>query len=166
MGKRLRLALAELLALSIPLTWLWVEGGRRAYNRALGAVVWPLCERLGLPSMKLGLVSPHFVSWLPFLVLMVLTPGLALRRRVLGTLLGLAAIFGVHVACALVGALSHAAYGTGARAVTLRYPALMMNDALPFVLWALIARDFLRDFALRALRRSGAGPDPAPRRAP
>ena len=158
MAKRIWLALAELLALSVPLTWLWVEGGRRAYNRLLGAIAWPLFEWLGLPSMKLGLVSPHFVSWLPFLVLMVLTPGLRLRRRALGTLLGLVAIFGVHVGCALVGATAHAAYGTSARAVALRWPALMFNDALPFILWALIARDFVRDFAFRALRRGPAPP--------
>jgi len=156
--RRLWLTLAEVLALSVPLTWLWVEGGRRAYNRIVGAVAWPLFEALGLPSMKLGLVSPHFVSWLPFVVLMVVTPGLPLRRRVIGSLLGLAAIFGVHVACALLGALSHAAYGQSARAVALRFPALMLNDALPFILWALVARDFVRDFALRALGRKPGAP--------
>ena len=158
MGKRLWLALAELLALSVPLTWLWVEGGRRAYNRLLGALAWPLFEGLGLPSMQLGLVSPHFVSWVPFLVLMVLTPRLPLRRRALGTLLGLGAIFAVHVGCALLGAISHAAYGPSAHAVALRYPALMFNDALPFILWALFARDFVSGFAFRVLPRGPAPP--------
>jgi hypothetical protein len=151
--RRLWLVLAEIVAISAPLTWLWVEGGRRAYNRLLGAVAGPLFAWLGLPSMKLGLVSPHFVSWLPFLVLVAVTPGLALRRRALGTLLGLATIFLVHVACALLGAISHAAYGESARAVALRFPLLMFNDALPFILWALLARDFVRDFASRALGR-------------
>ena len=158
MGKRLWLALTEVLALSVPLTWLWVEGGRRAYNRLLGGVAWPLFEWLGLPSMKLGLVSPHFVSWVPFLVLMVATPGLPLRRRALGTLLGLAAIFVVHVGCALLGAISHAAYGASPQAVAFRYPALMFNDALPFVLWALIAQDFVSGFAFRVLRRGPVPP--------
>jgi len=156
--RRLWLTFAEVVALSVPLTWLWVEGGRRAYNRLLGAVAWPLFEALGLPSMKLGLVSPHFVSWLPFVVLMVVTPGLALRRRLLGTLLGLAAILAAHIGCALLGAVSHAAYGTSARAVALRWPALMLSDALPFILWALVARDFLREFASRASRRGPAPP--------
>jgi hypothetical protein len=157
-GKRLWLALAELLALSVPLTWLWVEGGRRAYNRLLGGIAWPLFEALGLPSMKLGLVSPHFVSWVPFVVLIWVTPGLRLRRRALGTLLGLGAIFAVHVGCALLGAISDAAYGATPRAVALRFPALMFNDALPFVLWALVARDFVSDFAFRVLRKVAAPP--------
>ena len=164
MGKRIWLTLAEVVALSAPLTWLWVEGGRRAYNRVIGAAAWPLIERLGLPSLKLGLVSPHFVSWLPFVVLMVVTPGLSRRRRALGTLVGLAAIFAVHVACALLAALSDAAYGRSARAVALRFPALMLSDALPFVLWALVARGFVRDFALRALGQKPDGPR-APRSA-
>jgi hypothetical protein len=98
------------------------------------------------------------VSWLPFVVLMVITPGRPLRRRALGTLLGLGAIFAVHVGCALWGAISHAAYGATSRAVALRFPALMFNDALPFVLWALVARDFVSDFAFRVLRKGAAPP--------
>lgn len=153
MGKRLWRVLAEVLALSVPLTWLWVEGGRRAYNRVVGAAARPVLDALALPSLKLGLVSPHFVSWLPFVVLMAVTPGLTVRRRALGTLVGFGAIFVVHVACALIAAVAHAAYGTSARSVALRWPALMLNDALPFILWALVARDFVREFAFRALGR-------------
>jgi hypothetical protein len=153
-GKRLWLVLAEIVAISAPLTWLWLEGGRRAYNRLLGWIAHPLFEALGLPSMKLNLVSPHFVSWIPFVVLMLVTPGLAPRRRVGGVLLGLAAIFPVHVACALVGALSHAAYGDSPRAVAFRFPLLMFNDALPLILWALLAGDFVRDFVAGVLGRS------------
>ena len=91
----------------------------------------------------------RYINYIPFLALMMLTPALAWRRRLLGTLGGLVAIFCFHMA---FGAVRH--YRSGPFPLPL--PLTQFSDALPFLLWIVLARDFLLGAARDALesRRS------------
>jgi hypothetical protein len=82
--------------------------------------------------------------------LVALTPRLGWRRRTLALAGGVAALFAANVVLnALALYIDDAGLG--------RYPAglSLVSDVLPFVLWAFVARDWLRGFA-----RSEAGGEP------
>jgi hypothetical protein len=94
------------------------------------------------------------VSYVPFLVLMLVTPGLPWRRRLGGILLGVPLIFLCHVGLVGVESLSHTRHRPTADSFSTVFPAAIFADAFPFVLWALFAGDVLRRLLARA---TGAG---------
>lgn len=151
MRRAARLAL-EAAALTALLAWMWEAGGRAAYRDALAAAVRPVFGALGLVGLE-PREADRFVSYVPFLVLMAVTRGLALRRRAVGALIGCAAIFVSHVGLVLAAHLARARHGAGAGGFSVLFPATLLVDCLPLVLWALIAREPLAR-ALRGLRGS------------
>ena len=72
-------------ALTLPLTWLWMEWGRDPYARFLIGLAEQLFEigRSG-GAARGSAAGARFVSVVPFVVLMAVTPGLSWRRRLLG----------------------------------------------------------------------------------
>ncbi|MDB4433166.1 hypothetical protein N9166_00330 [bacterium] len=153
MRKRLFLLALELLAISIPLTWLWIEWGRSAYPKLFVQLGTPILVFLGLPGIRPDVLPDRFISYVPFLVLMVITPRISVARRVLGTALGFALIFLSHVAfTSYVMAFEHSER-LSARPFVNIFPALILLDGFPIVVWAVIAKDFLGEVASRALPR-------------
>jgi hypothetical protein len=155
---RLLLLLLLFFALTAPLAWLWLGFGQRLYARLLLAMLEPVYDAIGMRHQRGGPVAPRFVSLVPFLVLMAITPGLGWRRRVIGSLVGVALIACFHL---LFFALVDAAYqvlGRTRRALTKIVPFLLINDGLPFLVWLFFARDFLR----RVVPGFGEPEPPAP----
>ena len=151
-GRTLRL-LVEAVALSLGLTWLWLAGGRSAYEAFLAETARPLLHALGLHALPDSPARLRFVSLVPFLVLMLVTPGLAWRRRLGGILLGLPLLFLGHVALVAVEGLSHGPRRPTGDSFSTLLPAALFADALPFALWALFCAD-----VLVGLLRRRAGP--------
>jgi hypothetical protein len=152
---RLLLLCLEFLAISVPLTWVWLEWVRSAYVPLVFASAAPLRELLDIAHAGRGPAVPRFLGYIPFLALMLITPLLSRQRRLLGTLIGMALIFVSHVGLALVVDYAYATNPRNSRAVAAMFPALLAVDALPFLIWAVIASDFVRSLFSR---RS----DPAP----
>lgn len=150
-GRVLRLLL-EAAALSLLLTGLWLAWGRTAYEAFFAEAARPLLRALGVLAVPDSPARRRFVSFVPFLVLMLVTPGLAWRRRLGGILLGIPLLFLGHVGLVAVEALSHAPRRPSADPFSTLLPAALFADALPFVLWALFAADVL----IGLLRRRGA----------
>jgi hypothetical protein len=150
--KRVVLLTLEVVAVTIPLTWLWLAGGREAYHGVFVRVAAPLAAWLGLPSYQLIAVPQRFINYVPFLALMIVTPRLSLARRVLGTLVGFGVIGVGHLAFFVLSVAVYAEHGMTPRAISALFPALLLSDSLPFILWAVIARGVLRDAIARAAR--------------
>jgi hypothetical protein len=142
--RRVLLLILLFFALTLPLAWLWLEWGEAVYARSLLHLLKPLYASLGLHHKRGGPVSPRLVSIVPFVVLMALTPGLSLRRRVVGTLVGLLLIACFHLALFTLVDASYAVLGRTRRALTKIVPFLLINDGLPLLVWVFFARDFLR----------------------
>jgi hypothetical protein len=141
---KLLLLLAEFVALSVPLTWLWIHGGKALYVSLLFSALGPLYPLLfDVPHTGRGAggVSLRYVSQVPFLVLMAITPAMPLRRRLLGWAGGALAIFASHVALVL---FTEAAFVSGRRVGVTVLPLILLVDGLPLLLWIVLARDFLR----------------------
>jgi len=143
-ARRLLLLLALFFAGTMPLVWLWLEWGERAYASLLWALLDPLYDAMGLRHVRGGPVAPRLVSIVPFVVLMAITPGLAWRRRATGTLVGLAVIVAFHLLLFVLVDSAYVVFGRGRKALSRIVPFLLVNDGIPFLVWLFFARDFLR----------------------
>jgi hypothetical protein len=143
----------EFFGLTVPLTWVWLQWGREAYYRAFVKVSRPILIALGVTGVRRDLVHDRFINYLPFLALMVVTPGLSLRRRVVGSLVGCFVLYLGHIGLTYASFLTFIKHGPTRDSMSNYFPALMLSDALPFILWAIIANDLLREGASRLLGR-------------
>ena len=153
--------LLEFVAITAPLTWLWMELLRPVYLKGLVLVATPLFQLLGVTGFPPGPIQAHFINYVPFLGLMLVTPGLRWRKRVTGCLIGFAVIFAMHVAVAWMAYIVFVRDGAGPDSMQRMMPILLFSDSLPFVLWAVAAREFVRDLLQRTIpARPPAGTDP------
>jgi len=143
MRRTLRL-LAEFLLLTIPLAWVWLRWGHDAYTSLILSVIDPLYEWLGATHVRRGPAAPRFISYVPFLVLMAITPRIPDRRRALGTLLGALIIFCSHILLVYISDRAYTENTDDGAAVAQLFPFLLVIDGLPLMLWFVLARDFLR----------------------
>ncbi len=144
MKKRLWLLVLEFLAITIPVAWLWIEWGRTAYLKFFLKLATPILMILGVSEFQPRLVQEHFLNYVPFLVLMVITPELTIRRRIIGTLVGFVIIFFDHIGLVSMAFVAHSNYGLTAKSFSTLFPALLFSDSLPFILWAIIASNYLK----------------------
>ena len=142
--RRLLPLLGLFFALTLPLAWLWLEWGEKAYAGILWWILDPVYDALGLRHQRRGPVGPRLVSVVPFVVLMAITPGMAWRRRVAGCLVGLALIACFHMLLFVFVDSTYAVLGRNRRALAKIVPFLLINDGIPFLVWLFFARDFLR----------------------
>ena len=155
---RLLLPLAKFVAVTAPLTWLWLEGGRDAYHAFFIDVTHPMLVWFGSPNSQLGTVPHRFISYIPFLALMLITPGVAISRRFWGTVIGFGLLFLSHVGFALASIAAYTHYGETPRAIKSVFGVMLLLDSLPFVLWAFICWDVIRGAIEGASRRLFADP--------
>lgn len=141
MKRALLVGLAFLLV-TLPATWLWLEWGQQAYGSVFGPTARTLYDLLGLDGIPVKRERLRYINLVPFVGLMLVTPGLPLRRRLGGLAVGLLLLFASHL---LLNALGSSIPG-GTRLPT---TAAIVSDALPFVLWVAIAREPLKRFVRR-----------------
>ena len=157
---RVLLPLLKFVAVTVPLTWLWLEGGRDLYHQFFVPVAHPILVWFGAPNSQLGTVPQRFISFVPFLGLMILTPGLSRSRRFWGTLIGIGLLFLSHVAFVFASVAAYTAYGETPRAIRAVFPVMLMVDAFPFLVWAVVAREVVADTIGRVSQRIFADTDP------
>jgi hypothetical protein len=144
---------------SAPLTWLWITWGREAYGKLFLTLSLPIYGLFGVTDLVPEGARDRFINYLPFLILMLITPRLSWQRRVVGTVTGFVVIFLVHV---LFVYLVSTAQDPTAAAMTrdgfMRIvPANALSDSLPFALWVLIAREFVWENVAKLLGGPASG---------
>ena len=147
--RRTLLITLELFAISAPLAWLWLSHLRYVYADFFRAVATPFFDFLGMGGILIA-YRTRFINVVPFIVLMVVTPGLSLRRRSLGTLLGLLVLFCGHLVFTWLAGITPrpTSRGFAANAYTIRLGGMLFSDSLPFLVWATIATRQLRGLAV------------------
>ena len=144
--KQLLLLLLKTLAVSVPLTWLWIEWGQNAYGALFSQLALPIYSALGMTAHIPEGARDRFINYLPFLILMLITPSMSWKRRAGGIAVGFVAIFFAHVAFDYATSLTDLPGGQiDQRGMRGRVSANAFSDALPFVLWVLIAWGALRE---------------------
>jgi hypothetical protein len=145
LGLRRALVLVLLFfALTVPLSWLWLEWGQRHYGTLLFSILDPLYEATGIRRERGNPVAPRLVGLVPFLVLMAITPALPWRRRLIGAAVGVGLLVGFHLILMIVVDIAYTGFGRTRRAIATFVPLLIINDGLPLLVWIVCARDFLR----------------------
>jgi hypothetical protein len=155
-AKRALLLIAEFIVLTVVLTWLWVVWAQEAYSAFFLRVSEPLLSLLRVTEVAESPAQKRFVNYVPFLVLMLITPGLSLRRRIGGLLLGFPLIFLCHVGLVAVEFLAYTEHRPTSDPFSTIFPAAVFTDAFPFILWAIIANHLVRDVLSRAFQGGSA----------
>jgi len=149
-SRTLKLGLSFVL-LTVGLTWLWVAWGGAAYERFLLAIAGPALAPFGVTQIVESPAQKRFVSLVPFVVLMWLTPGMSLRRRTAGTLIGGALLVLSHIALVGIEQWAHSSRRPTASPFSTLFPAALFADGLPFMIWAVVAHRFLGGLLSRVM---------------
>jgi hypothetical protein len=100
---------------------------------------------MGVTGVRRDLVHDRFINYLPFIALMVITPGLSRRRRWIGGLIGCFVLYLGHVGLTYASFLAFVQHGQSPESMQNLFPAYIVSDAMPLLLWAVIANEWLRD---------------------
>jgi hypothetical protein len=153
--KPVLLALLKIAAVSAPLTWLWMEWGREAYGQLFVQLSLPIYGLFGLTSMIPDGARDRFINYLPFLILMIITPRLPLRRRIIGIAVGFVILFLSHVAFAYIANQAVNPDNTiNSRGFRKIVAANSFSDAMPFVLWIVLAKEWVGENAARLFAKA------------
>jgi len=124
--------------ISIGLTWFWNEFARESYADLLKTVAPPIYKLIGFEGARVGALRERYINFVPFVSLLLVTPGLTLKRRSIGLVLGLFTIFVSHLALNLTELLQP---GRSLPAI----PSVV-SDAFPFFIWIFVAYPVLAKF--------------------
>ena len=143
------------VAISIVLTWVWSEWVRDGYAQLFAAVAGPVYRALGFDSAPILARRLRYINFVPFLALVLVTPGIGLRRRAIGTVAGVFVIFFAHLALNLTALLQPGP--------ALPVVSILISDAFPFFVWIVVAYPVLARY-LPGTRRdaiadAGEAPD-------
>jgi len=141
---RLLLLLVKFVAITAPLTWLWLEGGRQLYHEVFVELTQPMLNWFGWPNSRLGSVPQRFISYVPFLALMLIPPRITPARRFWGTLIGFGILFLSHAGFVLASIAAYTRYGETPDAIRAVFGVMLLLDSFPFILWAIICWSSLR----------------------
>ncbi|MCP5039531.1 MAG: hypothetical protein GY944_00790 [bacterium] len=154
---RVLLQILKVICLTVPVTWLWLEWGRAAYGRLFAQLAIPIFGFLGMTRViPLG-ARDRFINYLPFLILMVVTPRMGWLRRVVGIVVGFVAIFFLQVFFVYMAEVVGVEGGEVNRQDVYEkmLPVMLLCDAFPFVLWIVIAKDFVREVTAKLFVQAG-----------
>jgi len=152
--KRALFVIVGFAAITMLLTWFWTAWGREHYGYFLKVIAPPIYDMIGFGDARVGAFRQRYINFVPFVGLVLVTPGIVLRRRLIGLFGGLAALVVGHLALNLTEG--------GHRAGHLPFVPSMISDALPFVLWIVIAYPVVSEWFAATLTPPPADPSKDP----
>ena len=145
--KQILLFTLSFVALSVALTGLWLAGGNALYAETMQPIAREIHQWVGLRGPG-TMGRARFINLVPFVSLMLLTPRLSRRRRWGGLAIGLLILVLSHL---LLNAIAVGSHTRGRLPPT----AALASDAMPFLIWFVIARKFAQE-AIRKARNQEA----------
>ena len=128
---RALLVIGSFLVITVLLTWFWTAWGREHYGYFLKIVAPPIYEAIGFGDARVGAFRQRYINFVPFVGLVLVTPGIALRRRLLGLSGGLIFLFLGHLILNLTERIDKGSH--------LPVVPSLLSDALPFGVWIVVA---------------------------
>ena len=144
MAKRLLLLAAKFLIITVPLGLIWIEWARTAYLNLFVKIATPVLLLFGVQDIFGKYVVDHFINYVPFLVLIVITPELSPKRRIVGGVIGFFLLFVGHIVLTTIAYYAIHNYGQTQKAFSVLFPGFLLNDSLPFIIWAIVASGWLK----------------------
>ena len=147
MTGRVLLQVLKVVGITVPVTWFWLQWGRTAYGQIFAELSIPIFSLLGMYDVMPEGSRDRFINYLPFLILMIVTPRLTLLRRSVGIVVGFVLIFFLQVFFVYMSHEAGVESGdmSAEDVYSTMLPILLFCDAFPFILWIVIAKDFVLD---------------------
>lgn len=125
------LIVVSFVVISVGLAWIWQESLRYHYGELFTNVALKLHGALGLGHAPIAGLRQRYINFVPFIALLLVTPGLALRRRSVGLIVGLAIISVSHLALNLTALMTPGP--------SIPVLAALLSDTFPFLIWFIVA---------------------------
>ncbi|HWR83097.1 MAG TPA: hypothetical protein VN285_07330 [Candidatus Deferrimicrobium sp.] len=137
MKKSLWPFLLKLLVFSLVLGYLWFSRYQKQYPYWIDGFADPFFKLIGVRQWWLALVIEHFTNLVPYLALVLASPGLVSKwKRSLIALVGGVAILIVgHLLLSSAVYFVNEKYALSKDAYRILVPMYIINDALPLALW-------------------------------
>ena len=116
---------------SIGLTWIWNEWARVGYAHLFNWMAPPFYDLIGFEDARVVGLRARYINFVPFVSLVIVTPGIPLRRRLIGLALGVCSISLGHLLLNLTERLHPG--------LSLPIVPALVSDALPFLVWLVVA---------------------------
>jgi hypothetical protein len=129
--KKALLVVLAFCVVSVLLTVAWNEWLVDAYAAVFRTIAPAVYGLLGADDTLVYARRGRYINFVPFVSLVVVTPGIALRRRLVGLLLGIVALVAAHLVLNWTAGFSP---GPSLPVV----PAIV-SDTLPFLIWLVVA---------------------------
>lgn len=99
MKRNLWLFLLKLAAVSLGLAYFWYSGWQRSYPDLIDPIATPVLTLLGVRRWWLALVVEHFTNIIPFIALVLATPGIVKgwKRTLVALVVGLSVLLIGHL---------------------------------------------------------------------
>ena len=123
---------------SIGLTWIWNEWARVGYAQLFNWMAPPFYDLIGFEDARVVGSRTRYINFVPFVSLVIVTPGIALRRRLIGLALGVCSISLGHLLLNLTERLHPG--------LSLPIVPALVSDALPFLVWLVVAYPVVAKF--------------------
>lgn len=135
--RKLLLFLAKLVAVSLTIGYLWFDGLQIKYVDILSPVAEPVLMFFGASRWWLAMVVEHFTSLIPFIALVLASPGLISRwqNSLIGLVAGIAIIVSGHLLMSVGVFHIVENFGMSRTGYVFLIPLYILNDALPLILW-------------------------------
>ncbi len=135
--KDLWLFLLKLAILTLLFGYVWFAYFQAAYPHVIKPIATAFFQLVGVRRWLLTLVLEHFTNIVPYLALVLATPGLIVNRKktLIALFGGLAIIVAVHLLLSWAVYELQVRYQLSETFYKFVVPMYLFNDALPLVLW-------------------------------
>jgi hypothetical protein len=140
----------SLIVVTVICTALWIYAVQVPYTTMFAPLARPLFRLLDVKVSGAVFVMEHFASLIPFLALSISLPHIPLKRRLSRMAIGLGSIVFIHFLLIIISSVIFTHSGLSARSYKQVFPMLLVNDALPLILWfVLFSEEVIRLFSRR-----------------
>ena len=155
MTGRVLLQALKIVGITVPVTWIWLEWVRAAYGQLFAQLSIPIFGFLGMTHILPQGSRDRFINYLPFLILMIVTPRMSMLRRCVGISVGFVLIFLLQVFFIYASEMAGVQDGQVNRQDIYEkmLPVLLICDAFPFVLWIVFAKDFVQEITAKIVQK-------------
>lgn len=146
----------KVIGISVPVTLLWLAWGREAYGRLFAEIAIPIFGFLGMTGIMPEGSRDRFIGYLPFLILMIMTPRLTVMRRTAGIVIGFVLIFILQMFFVYMAERAGVRGGNLNPQVVYEamLPVLLLCDSFPFILWIVFAKDFVQEMTAKVFENA------------
>ncbi len=137
MKKNLLLFLLKLASLTLILGYVWFSGLQEQYPHLISPIAIPFFKFVGVTKWRLVLVLEHFTNLVPYIALVLSSPGIITHwKRMLTALLGGTAIIMLfHLLLSWAVFYFSVKYSLSKTFYKIIVPFYLVNDAMPLILW-------------------------------